>query len=123
MIFEKLIRPAWAVLSPCQGYQDRLIVLCWLHSAFVPFIWSSACKNKKSGAGLESDKRRFVYLLLILALSGVLGCVSNTQQVDLSLVSVTLFSGHGCEICLQAPSTGSMTLSLSCLKEIINLMS
>lgn len=80
-------------------------------------------KIEKSGSGLKGDKCLFAYFLLILALSGVLGCVSNVHQVDLSLVSVMLFSGHGCEICLQALSTGSMTLSLSHLKEMINLKS
>jgi len=54
---------------------------------------------------------------------GVLGCVSNVHQVHLSPVSVILFSGHGCEICLQALSNASMTLSLPHLKEIINLKS
>lgn len=123
MVSEKLVRLAWAVLSPCKGHQDNLVVLCWLHNAFVTFIWSSACKKKKkkSGSGLKSGKCPFAYFLQILALSGVLGCVSNVHLVDLSLVSVILFSGHECEICLQALSTGSMTLSLSRLKEIINL--
>lgn len=48
MVSEKLVRLAWAVLSPCKGHQDSLVVLCWLHNAFVTFIWSSACKKTKS---------------------------------------------------------------------------